>query len=401
MLLAGDFIPKRLPVKLPKEFTRQLVLANLEGPICADGLPLSDKVGVCLHTTASEALEKSIGRFAFSLANNHMMDFREEGLNQTKRILAEYNIPFAGAGENEAEARKPMILEEDGVRIAVFSCCERQFGIATETIAGCAAMGVWLYRAIREAKVTGMADRVIVSCHAASEFSPWVSPELHDFYHSLIDAGADCIHGHHAHVPQGYEEYNGRPIFYGLGNFVIKADDWGTFPHYHWSLVGDVRFRSDKVEWNVCPYVVSRTENTIEVSKANEHCAIDCHGYIKNVNDQFSSRDNLNACWQEVACRLYYRLHVRNLRPPPVVKVKLPMRDRFRLAYFALWELWRALIGRERPTTKSIFYGKVFYNAFNCQSHRDMVKTAMGVHTGVLPDLRNELTAEMAERLGV
>ena len=46
MILAGDFIPKNLNVRLLDEFKGQLVLANLEGLVCADGLPRSNKVGV-------------------------------------------------------------------------------------------------------------------------------------------------------------------------------------------------------------------------------------------------------------------------------------------------------------------------------------------------------------------
>ena len=46
MILVGDFILKNLNVRLPGEFKGQLVLANLEGPVCAAGLPRSNKVGV-------------------------------------------------------------------------------------------------------------------------------------------------------------------------------------------------------------------------------------------------------------------------------------------------------------------------------------------------------------------
>ena len=226
MILVGDFIPQEKQVILPAEFNGKLILANLEGPICNAGLPVSDKVGICLRTTLSDGLLDTIKTFAFSLANNHLMDFREEGLCQTKRTLSKYGIPFAGAGMCMEEARKPMILVEEGKRIAVFSCSERQFGMATGNSSGCAERGVWLYSAIKDIKETGGADFVIVSCHSASEYSPWVAPDLRYFYHSLIDAGADCIHGHHAHVPQGYEEYKGRPIFYGLGNFVMNPVMW-------------------------------------------------------------------------------------------------------------------------------------------------------------------------------
>ena len=124
MILAGDFIPKSCSIDLPNEFECQQVLANLEGPICEDGLLMSDKVGACLHTTPLEALFDSIRPFSFSSANNHMMDFREEGFRQTSQVLAVHGIPFAGAGMCEGDARKPMFVEENGMRVAVFSCCE-------------------------------------------------------------------------------------------------------------------------------------------------------------------------------------------------------------------------------------------------------------------------------------
>ena len=395
MLLVGDFIPQRFAIKLPDEFRRQLVLANLEGPICTDEMLRSDKVGICLHTTTSEQLMREVRTFAFSLANNHMMDFREAGLRQTQETLAANGIAFAGAGKDETEARKPMILNEDGKRIAVFCCCERQFGMATQTNAGCAEAGLWLYDAIREVRRSGSADFVIVSCHAASEFSPWVSPELHDFYHSLIDIGADCIHGHHAHVPQGVEEYRRRPIFYGLGNFIVDPAMWNKNSHQLWSFVADVRFSIGTVEWHVRPYSVSRIGDVVSVCPGKESGEVDYQRYLANANAQFSSRESLQACWQEAACALFYNIYGRNLRSPPVTPIRIPWRDRCRLLYFALWEIFRAVTGRDRPSAKSIFYAKVLYNSYNCKSHTDMIKTALGVFTNVESDMRTEVTKKM------
>ena len=401
MILVGDFIPKSFAVLLPDKFKRQIVLANLEGPICSDGLIPSGKVGICLHTTYSKEILDAVDNFAFSLANNHQMDYCEEGLRQTILFLKEHRIPFAGAGACEVDARKPMILTENGKRIAVFACCERQFGMATDSTSGCAAMGVWLYDAIRDVKASNVADYVVVSSHAASEFSPWISPSLHDFYHSLIDVGADCIHGHHAHVPQGFEEYKGKPIFYGLGNFVVDPSSWFGNPNYLWSLAVSLNFGDKGVEWHLTPYGLSSDAREIVVSEVDKKANGDIDEYIANANAQFASRDNLFACWQEASCRLYYRIYARNFRPPAVDKVRIPFRDRLRLVYFACNELWRAVIGQERPTKQSLFYGKVFYNLFNCQSHVDMSRTAMGVHVGATPDLRTENTSRLADALGL
>jgi uridine kinase len=219
MYLTGDFIPEERSFKLP-DFSNEYVLSNLEGPICSATIDKGIKVGVHLRSSPFELK----GKWAFALANNHIMDYGYDGLKQTREFLESIGIRYCGAGSTQEESRKPIILEESGCKIAVFSCCEKQFGITGESTPGCAEMGTWLYTSVRDIKQAKKVDYVIVSCHAASEFSPWVSPTLRSFYHSLIDIGVDVIHGHHSHVPQGYEVYKDRPIFYGLGNFVVDVE---------------------------------------------------------------------------------------------------------------------------------------------------------------------------------
>ena len=399
MILAGDFIPRHHPVRLPEEFRQRITLANLEGPICIDGLPCSNKVGVCLHTALSDVLSGSIGRFAFSLANNHMMDYREEGLHQTRNFLSNNGIVFAGAGDCESEARRPMIIDDLGSKIAVFCCCERQFGMATEHSAGCAGEGVWLYDAIRAAKESNDVDFVVVSCHAANEFSPWVSPRLHDFYHSLIDAGADCVHGHHAHVPQGYEEYKGRPIFYGLGNFVVDPSEWKD-KNQLWSLVANVEFGAT-IKWNVRPYSVFIEGDAISVGEVEGERKSACEQYLEAANAQFKSHDMLMACWQEFCTRFYRRLYSGCLRAPAVVPYRLSGREIMRKIMFLLMDIRNILTLSERPTNKSRYYAKVLYNYFNCASHYESIAVALGVLTGGEPDFRTPETIKLADALAI
>ena len=400
MLLVGDFIPQRLSVRLPDKFSSQTVLANLEGPICEDGLPVSNKVGICLHTTSTETLFDSIKTFAFTLANNHLMDFREEGLRQTKKVLGKYGIPCAGAGENEADARSPMILEEGGQRIAVFCCCERQFGMATETTAGCAKKGVWLYNAIRDVKKSGFADRVIVSCHAASEFSPWVSPDLHDFYHSLIDAGADCIHGHHSHVPQGCEVYKGRPIFYGLGNFVVDVDMWSKNPNQLWSVAIDMEFKKDGIGWSLNFVGVRKDGDGLSVFCLEGEQLENAKRYIGMANAQFESSEMCLACWQEASVALYPKIYAPNTRIWFAAR-HIALRERLKLICFGTMDIVSAMIGRSCPARRSRFAAKVGYNIYCCPSHTDMISTYLGLSTGGERDFRSEQTKTLALSLGL
>lgn len=397
MLLAGDFVPNALNVQLPEQFRQELVLANLEGPICANDLQESNKVGPCLF---SEPFEIP-GCWAFVLANNHMMDFREEGLLQTIFFLKENSYKYAGAGKDVEEARKPLIINEKGIRIAIFSCCEKQFGVASSSQAGCAEMGLWLISAIKDVKNNDVADRVIVSCHAASEFSPWISPKLRSFYHSLIDAGADCIHGHHSHVPQGYEVYKDNPIFYGLGNFAVDVDEWAKNPNQLWSVAVNIEFKEDKIAWSPMFVGVKKVEGALQVFFLDGEHLEKAKRYIDMANEQFENNEMCLACWQEASIALYPKIYAPNTRIWFSVRHKIPFRERFKLIYFAGMDILSALTGRSLPECRSLFSAKVAYNIYCCPSHTDMISTYLGVTSGVEKDLRSWRTKVLAKGLGL
>lgn len=394
MIFVGDFIPQRLrPVcrDLPKD---EIILANLEGPICADNLVKSVKVGVHLHSSRFELQ----GKWAFSLANNHLMDFGEEGLRQTLGFLKQKTFSYGGAGTDLKEARQPMMLAEAGKRIAVFSCCERQFGLATDSSAGVAEMGAWLFDAIRSVKSSGSVDYVVVSCHAASEFSPFVSPRLRAFYHRLVDAGADIIHGHHSHVPQGWERYGDGVIFYGLGNFVVDARQWNG-PNSRWSNVARVDLENGVNVDFVRPYRVFQEDGNAICASVPRLESAELKDYMEAANQQFESDAFCESVWQEASVRLYHRIYEQSLRAGSVESVKLTGRDRLRKLYFAAGDVFRALIGRERPNGRSRFYARVLYNYFNCESHVDMIRTALGVLTGSCPDVRVDRARMLVDEL--
>lgn len=332
MILAGDFVPQRSNVNWPL-WGDELVLANLEGPICENGLKREDKVGIHLHT--SPRLFE--GKWAFSLANNHLMDFCAEGYHQTARFLKEKGIPFAGAGDDVEAARQPMWLIENGKRIAVICCCERQFGVADANTAGVAAMGDWVIDSIRDVRAH-QADYVIVSCHRGSEMSRFPSPRLVETYHAYIDAGADIVHGHHSHVPQGWEEYRGRPIFYGLGNFIVDKSAWAKNANCVWSLIVRIDFNDNGLKWSIVPYgdVPANAEE-----------------YLREANAVFVNTDLLRKTWEE-NCKALYPRYYR-----PYLSVSL-----------------RSIIRWMIHPYRQLMLRKCFAE---CETHVDIIETAKGV----------------------
>jgi len=372
MYLTGDFVPQKARLTVPK-FGDEWVLSNLEGPVCADGLQEAPKAGVHLHSMPF-AVE---GKWAFSLANNHLMDFGVPGWEQTKDFLAQRDeevapTRWAGVGRNIAESRKPMMLTEAGKRIAVFACCEHQFGVADSQCAGVAEKGEWLFDAVARTKKE-CADIVVVSCHCASEFSPFVSPKLQAYYRRLIDNGVDIVHGHHSHVPQGWEEYRGRPIFYGLGNFVVDSGMWASSQDNRWSLVAHVDLSGEKISWSVKPF-----------GEIPEHVEL----YLHAVNSGFESPALLEPLWQEACVQIYHRIYEQILRVFPAEDVKLDFRSRARKIAFSFKDVLYALLGRCNAVDKTRRYARAIGNFFSCESHVDVISTALGVLTGGIVDKR-------------
>jgi len=152
-----------------------------------------------------------------SLANNHALDFGSEALFETTELLANDGINYVGAGINESEARKPIVVHHNGVDVAflAYSCSYP----ATRNGPGCAPIRLSI---IEEdvIKARALADVVVVSLHQGLEYSDYPVPAHISLTHKIIESGADLILGHHPHVLQGIEHYDRGVIVHSLGNFV-------------------------------------------------------------------------------------------------------------------------------------------------------------------------------------
>lgn len=107
--------------------------------------------------------------------------------------------------------------------MSVINCCEHEFSIADKTKAGSNPLNpIQQYYAIKEARKKS--DYVLVIVHGGNEHYQLPSPRMKETYRFFIDAGADVVINHHQHCYCGYELYNGKPIFYGLGNFCFDRN---------------------------------------------------------------------------------------------------------------------------------------------------------------------------------
>ncbi len=162
------------------------------------------------------------------LANNHVYDYGEEGLTDTLNTFREAGIPYVGAGENIDEASSVWYAELDGCTVAYIAGCRVEWAAqtrgATEELSGVfrtAESTELICEKIAEAKEN--ADFVVVYIHWGQENTTTLESYQLTSGREFIDAGADVVVGDHPHVLQGIEWYQGKPIFYSLGNYWFSS----------------------------------------------------------------------------------------------------------------------------------------------------------------------------------
>ncbi len=211
---------------LPYFQASDYVTGNFENPITTkeeDAYKKADKfIHISTDKEAATALKK-VGFHSVSLANNHMLDFGPDALSETIEAFAKAGVDTVGAGRDYTDARRIVYKEVNGVRIAIVGLSEvipKEFA-AKKNRAGIASMKNVKSLVSLIVKAKRGADLVIVHAHWGGEYDSGAHPVQVQLGRVMIDAGADVVIGHHPHVLEPVEIYNGGVIFYSLGNFIF------------------------------------------------------------------------------------------------------------------------------------------------------------------------------------
>lgn len=210
-----------------------LVVANLECVISDRGQPWPTKR---IHLRAPLAAADSLvagGVDVVSVANNHALDFGADAFSDMLRRIDERGIGYVGGGSNAAAAAAPLIVEENGLRIAflgyVLPFSSRPRFSTRDWEAGLNRAGLVIGtpdRVRRDVAQAGSsADLVVVSVHGGVEYKAQPNSAQRAFAEAAIDAGAALVLGHHPHVLQGYMRRAGTLVAFSLGNFLFARFD--------------------------------------------------------------------------------------------------------------------------------------------------------------------------------
>lgn len=251
ILLTGDLI---LDIENPDHWlsgiapalrAADVAIGHLEVPHTRRGTELQGDVPASAAPPENlDALQRA-GFAAVSLAGNHIADWGPEGIEDTIGRLDQLGIAHAGAGPTISHARAPALVECRGSRIALLSynCVGPEAAWAGEARAGCnylriatadgsavtpsapltAPTRAALDRLNAEVQAAKRDfDIVMVALHKGIVHTPAaLAPYEKPLAQAAIEAGADVVVGHHAHILRGIELINGRPVFHGLGNGCV------------------------------------------------------------------------------------------------------------------------------------------------------------------------------------
>lgn len=279
IIIGGDLVPtasnerlfeqKKMEALIGKELKEKLKssdlnIYNLEAPITTSTQKLT-KYGP--NIKISPKTINGINTFKpllLNLANNHIMDYRVEGLNNTIKILKDNQIEYIGVGENIFSIKKSYIFFKNNIKLGFYTCAEHEFSIATEDKAGVEPFNI--FTSIREIeKLKKECNYVIVLYHGGKEHYRYPSPELKKICNQLVDVGADIVICQHSHCIGSYEKYRNGTIIYGQGNFIFDDEDneyWAT------SLLVELDFYKEDFKIDYIPII--KEKNGVRIPKISQ-----------------------------------------------------------------------------------------------------------------------------------
>jgi poly-gamma-glutamate synthesis protein (capsule biosynthesis protein) len=222
---------------LPVLAQADIRFANLECVLADGGTPQPGKVFHFRSDVRNAAVLAAAAIDAVSLANNHVLDYGQDAFRETLPALDRSGILHAGAGPDLEAARRPVIRRVGPTAVGLIAFTDNQ----PDWEAGPGRPGVYyvpvderqrsdarvrdLLALVRRTKVR--ADLLVVSAHWGGNWGAEVPSAHRELGRALVDAGADVVFGHSAHIFRGIELYRGRPLIYSAGDFI---DDYAVDP---------------------------------------------------------------------------------------------------------------------------------------------------------------------------
>lgn len=329
-----------------------IVLFNLETPLCQTGGPIP-KCGSNFRIAPETAYGlKAAGFNVAALANNHILDFGPEGIEETISTLKRAKILYHGAGNTPNEAKRPLECNINGVDVTFLNYAEGEFSKLTIEGKGAAPLELVDNKAAIE-KAKEASDIVVVSVHAGNEYQHFPSPWIQSVYRQFISFGADVVIGHHPHIPQGMEWYQNGLIVYSLGDFMFEyRNDRGTCV----TLILELWFDGEGMTSVRIHPIRKNVDASMSFLRGMERRFFINH--INRLSEPLNNIQSLTQLWEQGVIRRFEGFYIEKLKKNI------------------------SLVGSSKDKEKKFAAGFLF-NMFDCPSHREALKTVFTlIHNG-------------------
>jgi gamma-polyglutamate biosynthesis protein CapA len=238
------------------------VTGNFENPVTLqDDYPKADKY-IHLSTKAQSVTAlKNLNFSVLNFANNHAMDFGEQGLIDTLQTFEDHHLDVVGAGRNLEEAKNKISYQKiNDLTVATLGFTDayvKGFS-ALENSGGILPADPELFMPLI-AKAKQQANLVVVHMHWGQEYDNEPQIRQKQMAKAIADSGADIIIGHHPHVLSSVEIYNNTLIAYSLGNFVF---DQGWSRTRDSTLLQYKLYKSGKAAFEFIPLRIREAQPT-------------------------------------------------------------------------------------------------------------------------------------------
>jgi poly-gamma-glutamate capsule biosynthesis protein CapA/YwtB (metallophosphatase superfamily) len=332
-------------------FDADLKIVNLETPL-TDSISPIKKIGPNLKSSPKTV--KSLlsgGVNLVTLANNHIYDYGEEGLNDTLNHLKKNNINYIGVGENEVNASDSHFLQDD---VVFLNYGNNEWGTASSQAGGYNGYSlIDIHTKIKEISAKGYFICLIL--HSGHELYKLPSPQMVKEFRFFVDQGADLIITHHSHYHSGYEKYKGGHIFYGLGNLLF--DSISKNKNWFHSFLLKIEIINKKIK-KIDFLPIRNKVNEGKILRLSKKEESSFYKNLTSLNKTIKCPEQINKEWKK---------HVAYMKSSYMVGLKNYIKY-----YIALGNRIPIL---NKWLFRSTDHNRKLMNYFLCESHSEVIKT--------------------------
>lgn len=270
------------------------VVVNLEGPSSSrvknynNNTPLKSPINTIKYL-------RSRNVSVFNLANNHILDYGEEGLKDTLNNIKGEKLTYFGAEFTKEKASTPVVLKKDTISIAIFGITKTSPTKIGKAVVFSSDDYSLLKKQIKDYK--NKVDYIIVNFHGGEEYSLFPSPVKRRFLKKIARlGGVDCVIAHHSHTFQGWEKYKNTYIFYSLGNFIFDIPNHKAYKETNTSAFLKFCFTKSDFAFSFIPYKIG-----------NGKIALKDYETFKTKLSELCDFSNYQKKWQKETFRILFR----------------------------------------------------------------------------------------------